>query len=466
MVFLLGVTGVPRSYSEGHRLAIAHATFTELEGIGALVVRSASPPRVGSRLQWKETVSCLIIEPREVFGPASKQKSLEFPVSGHPSVDPESFWRALRDTLHAEHFPTAESLEKVLEVAARVAAQGCRYDLLFPMSIEQQRDLEVRRQRLLKYRSELVRAPETDLPSYDMCAPVDPWKELERDVQCTLENLRDRPRTFEAIQHRFVLDGFEQEMRTLLSLAKAGRQSIRFDIHAMHRQIQASAFHAEWRLLEFAFQSGETYEAFFSDSGFDDSGRRAVWSEELPRLNVLMTLQRARLRCSGLKFHRIVILGSKQRRDYSDGHLVALAADVMLLLRYGVRVHIGLKRDVLEADSELFNYALITDGTVMRASEGHRRWQLARVKPSHAIFIDLRERYAQMLRSLKTPAVDSTPTTYQPMRRNLTWFGVNSTIGLLQTEPQVLRLTSEYIPPRLYLTSVSSPGNDRPIWRM
>jgi len=162
-----------------------------------------------------------------------------------------------------------------------------------------------------------------------------------------------------------------------------------------HEEISREAFSVERKVLRFSLQNVARHQdfAWFSDSAFADAGSmKAVWRNDARRRSIADLIWETKNDNPSLVARRILLL---DRIDFAGSRqtgLIELCRDVVFLLRKGIDVAISSKAQAREID-EMFNYALVSDGLTMKASERHRTWMMASLATDHGMFPRLKHNY-------------------------------------------------------------------------
>lgn len=166
----------------------------------------------------------------------------------------------------------------------------------------------------------------------------------------------------------------------------------------VRNRLRQFAFSTEAYLVGLSLYNSNNIKAFFSDSGFaDEGGNKAVWCDDPSRNLIIETLRKCKQKNNSLSYHRLLLLDSMSSKDYKPHQLYELSRDILYLLESYVDTSVGLKVNAKMVAPDLFNYAIIEDGTIMRASEDHSEWRIAKVTKSHPEFKKLLSEYNQII---------------------------------------------------------------------
>ena len=171
--------------------------------------------------------------------------------------------------------------------------------------------------------------------------------------------------------------------------------------------------------MKASLTTGSAVTVYFSDSGFSDTGS-AVWIHDRPRLEILMELKRAKYVNSSIKYVRILLLDTLELSDYTNNMLLVLSLDIVTLVDHCVDVFIGCKKLANDVDKDMFNSAIIDDGTIMRAGEGHSEWRIAKIDPSHPEYKKLLDNYRVILNESSSSMLKF---EFQALRDHPEWGG-------------------------------------------
>jgi len=198
-----------------------------------------------------------------------------------------------------------------------------------------------------------------------------------------------------SLEHKKVFDHFVYEMRSIERRSSRANNEGQ-QLHPYLREIKERSFRTEEELLAVSLKTSIGLCLYFSDSGFSDSGKKAVWSTDKARKDILYTLKYAKNINPSLKYTRILLLDTLDDSKYNESELSHLATDIVFLLNHYVDVIIGAKEIAKTIDNDLFNYAVLTDGTIMRAGEGHTEWRIAKLETTHPEYRKLLNNYKAM----------------------------------------------------------------------
>jgi hypothetical protein len=126
-------------------------------------------------------------------------------------------------------------------------------------------------------------------------------------------------------------------------------------------------------------------------------GNTPVWSTDRSRKYILRELRRAKDINPSLTYLRILLLDSLKSDAYTDAQLLGLSEDIAFLLKHHVDVLVGSRDIASQIDRDMYNYAILDDGTIMRAGENHVEWRIAHVSTSHVEYRRLLDNYKRMI---------------------------------------------------------------------
>lgn len=188
------------------------------------------------------------------------------------------------------------------------------------------------------------------------------------------------------------------------------------DLNIYKNKIRERSFEIEKDLLRISLSTSDSISVYFSDSGFSDTGE-AVWTYDIPRKEILRELLNAKIINNSITLVRVLLLDSLDATIYSENQLKTLALDIVTLLNHHVEVYVGSKKIAKEIDEDLFNYAILTDGTIMRASEGHTEWRVGKVGTGHQEYLKLLNNYKAILHESSGVDINFKPRTYLGMQK-------------------------------------------------
>lgn len=219
----------------------------------------------------------------------------------------------------------------------------------------------------------------------------------------------------ESEKHKFVFNYFSLILKSIKKDAQLAYNNNE-DLNIYKRRIRERSFEIEKELLRISLSTPNALEVYFSDSGFADTGE-AVWTYDIPRKEILRELAQAKKINANIKLVRVLLLDSLDASLYSEKQLKILSLDIVTLLNHHVEVYVGSKKIAKQINEDLYNYAILTDGTVMRASEGHTEWRVAKVGIEHSQYKKLLNNYKSMLHESSNIDINFKPHTYLSMKK-------------------------------------------------
>lgn len=374
--------------------------------------RNAIKYRELSMEAWTTNGSSFFIhDPKELWKIGTLNKTIDL-----------TFWRSLQNAIGLKNKPSAGTILRFEEFAFLLHAHQQKHGLSRVSEVQAARYENF----LTKYRA-YVFGSHAGSGESEILSPWE-WVRQQRRTEAAQgrhvlidanEFLFDLTTTDElAAKALETIDDFStenllQELRTLTSVTKeevfeaAGDDpAVLVDIHSMY---VARLFYNEFQLLHRSLRSASPAgkRVWFSDSGFADNGSHdSVWEKDASRRTIAKVLKSAYQASKGkLEINRILLLDhqhfeSIQQRSVSEiaGHFDALAADIVYLMDHHVNVAIGPRELAIEMDKQfdtwqLYNYALVSDGTVMRAGKSHTLWHFDKFDPGHPAFKKLLGNY-------------------------------------------------------------------------
>lgn len=370
--------------------------------------------------EWPERVTSLLPPPRELLPSQRITDNSDTPAYYFckSESNPQKygkFWRNVVNVLKLKQWPAEEYLRLLVHLAFNL-----HFDELM---LRGRRPDEIQRERLLSfllsYRNYLQKAPDLqeDFES--------PWKYLEgftcfttpvselvdlppevvsrqqicQYVDATIDYLNRFTTQCDNPAMNIVFSGFAQSLRMQKTQTLRDHElSGKTNFTDTQNKIRELAWFTEWQLLQASLVgSSQGLSANFSDSGFsDNAATKAVWCEDRDRRQIVELLRACKERNHAHSFHRVLLLDSLVADDYEMAQLYQLSRDICFLMDNYISVSVSGKRFAKSIDRDLFNYAIIDDGTVMRASEQHTEWRIAKVGTEHEEYQKLFANYQCM----------------------------------------------------------------------
>lgn len=335
------------------------------------------------------------------------------PLDSDSAANWDRFRRTYTNIISASHWPSCATVKELVKRALDACVDRRRRLLPTVLALEQRLT-----DYLLMYRHQLARSEDPIVPCVFMeraaatlpeeCRRIiDHGPEavsLEDLLTCLSDSTRyaaERLVRCDSPDHQRVLERYLRQLAATRETAVRARNTDgRTNFNDMLAYVRHNAFANEYGLLDASFYGGHAgIEAFFSDNGFADSDNsRAVWWEDQERHQIVWLLH-TRLQVDAQSHcTRILVLDSVDPNTYSTDQLRILSKDIVFLIDSHIDVAVASKSAVMAVDADsMFNYAVLTDGTIMRASEDHRKWYVAKVATSDDEYRSLLANYQAML---------------------------------------------------------------------
>jgi len=338
-------------------------------------------------------------------------------VSLHVNID-EKFQKNLRNWLLGERFPDEKKLHLMISEIAKDAS-GDRIFNIEDYDVGKWKAFisEYRRYLITNQDNAILDEPQVFFERIKSSSPAKVTaNSLELYIFKTQEYVNRHRSKANSMDHGQVFDTFLDELMGIRSRIEYQTQETdRTDFRQELEEIRVLCFNTELKLLNMSLASGTGARVFFSDDGFAmNDCTQAVWCDNPARRKIAIGLGLIkRDHNPKLSMKRILLLKSLHIEDYNEGELLLLSRDIQFLVNNRIDVAIGSQSIANSVDQDMYNYAIIDDGTIMRAGSNHADWRIAKVGEGDKEFKTLYKNYLNMDEHCRTLGIEFNAEEYR-----------------------------------------------------
>ena len=417
-------------YSEDKKFFLAKAIVFIFEYFGWISQEYREIPKE----EWLMSISNIMPRPHLLKKYLKPQKEGPYEDTIILNGDDVSFyhmWRHINDLIKMKNWPEDCTLSRIVQFAFnKIVLTSAKYG--FSSTPDEELIKNKVKEFLVRYKYYLETTNDSNAnillpwayitdfdlprPSYDMHVyPKEvSYTELTNYINNTIGYIKKYYSCCDSNEHKIIFDYFVSNLEVFnANIKKQYEEGNKKNFADTRNIIRQVAFATEAHLLRLSLINSNNMNIYFSDSGFaDENSNVAVWCKDRGRQEVLRRLRECKEKNNSLKYHRILLLASKKVKDYNKHQLFQLSRDIICLLESYVTVYIGLKDHAKEVASDLFNIAIGENGIIMRASEDHSEWHIAKVPVNHPEYKDLLTKYKEMLHRHSTKMLKYDYSTY------------------------------------------------------